>query len=131
MRTLFLCLSIFFFSATPPTNDLVGAWVITTPDENGDPITWEMTFTADGAYFVDVLVDGSVDIHGKYWIDGKQIIPSKTMRNVDAAMTRACTNSGLKMANFGWIRLKTIVNSASHRIRCTLPKLSIYYDSLF
>jgi hypothetical protein len=73
MRTLFLCLSIFFFSATSPTNDLVGAWVITTPDENGDAITWEMTLTEDGTYSVDILVDGSVDLHGKYWVDGKQI----------------------------------------------------------
>ena len=73
MRILLLLFSISFFSPSQPSDGLVGGWVITTPDENGDPLTWQMTFTEEGTYHVDIMVDGSIDVHGKYWVEGKQI----------------------------------------------------------
>ena len=73
MRILSLFLVLSFFSATYTSDDVTGDWLITTPDENGDPTEWQLTLSKDGSFQVDILVDGSIDVHGKYWIEGKQI----------------------------------------------------------
>ncbi|MBX2874506.1 MAG: hypothetical protein KTR30_20455 [Saprospiraceae bacterium] len=73
MRTLSLLIVFSFFSATYASDGVIGDWLITTPDENGDPMDWQLTLSEDGSYQVDIMVDGSIDVNGKYWIEGKQI----------------------------------------------------------
>jgi hypothetical protein len=73
MRTLFLLISLFFFSTTNYAQSPVGSWVITTPGDRGEPMTWKLTFNSNGTYAVDFDLNGSVEITGKYSIDGTQV----------------------------------------------------------
>lgn len=88
MKTLFLLLLATFALDKPAVQELQGSWVITTPCDCPDrkEITWKTTFKADGTYDVDIDVDDSVDITGRYWLEGNTL----TVQN-----DKGCTAKGI------------------------------------
>lgn len=51
----------------------VGDWRSSTVDEKGNPATFKVSLKADGTYAVDFEEDGTIDIEGKYSIEGDQM----------------------------------------------------------
>ena len=66
MRSLFVLLFMLSFSVIGFSQSVVGDWYI---DEAG----WKLSFKSDGTYAVDLGVDGTIDITGKYTIDGQTL----------------------------------------------------------
>ncbi|MCB0628514.1 MAG: hypothetical protein R2824_07460 [Saprospiraceae bacterium] len=87
MKTLSLFLLMICFSFTIQAQTLEGNWVITIPCDCSDKgeITWQWQVKADGTYAVDINVDGTVEVTGKYWVDGNKI----TVQNDEG-----CTEKG-------------------------------------
>jgi len=48
----------------------VGTWNMSIPDENGKMTPLKAVISADGAYALDFGVDGTIDIKGKYTMEG-------------------------------------------------------------
>lgn len=63
MRLLLVLFFSLSFSAISIGQSVVGDWYI---DEAG----WKLSFKSDGTYSVDIGLDGTIDVTGKYTIDG-------------------------------------------------------------
>lgn len=53
---------------------IVSEYTSQAPDEQGNMIPLKVSMKADGSFTVDFGGDGSVDVNGKYTIEGDQII---------------------------------------------------------
>lgn len=53
-------------------SDLEGTWAMEWQDDQGNAYTGKVSM-AEGAYTVDLDDDGTVDIYGKYEIDGDEV----------------------------------------------------------
>lgn len=75
MKILSLFLFMTFSTLAIQAQRPVGNWVITTPCDcpDKDKITWQWKVKADGTFEVDINVDGTVELTGKYWVDGNKI----------------------------------------------------------
>lgn len=87
MKTLSLFAILTLFSLTTQAQIPTGNWVITTPCDcpDKDEFSWQWTVRADGTYAVDINVDGTVEVTGKYWVDGNKV----TVQNDEG-----CTEKG-------------------------------------
>jgi hypothetical protein len=61
------------FSLMAQTATLVGDWKTQIPDDTGKLMPVKLTMKSDGTFTVDLGVDGTSDITGKYTIEGEQI----------------------------------------------------------
>lgn len=88
MKTLFLVLLGIFNMNNLEEQNPEGSWVITTPCDCPDrkEVSWEMTFNADGTYDVDIDLDDTVDVTGRYWVKGNTM----TVQN-----NSGCTEKGV------------------------------------
>lgn len=67
-------------------NSIVGDWKMQIPDDQGNMMTLKVSMKADNTYAVDFGADGSVEINGKYTIEGDQ------MTIEDTSGPNACPN---------------------------------------
>ena len=107
MKTLSLFLLMICFSFTIQAQTLEGNWVITIPCDCSDKgeITWQWQVKADDTYAVDINVDGTVEVTGKYWVDGNKI----TVQNDEG-----CTEKGTYEQLYGF---KNFVENDQNGIR--------------
>jgi len=89
MRTLLLFFSLLCFSVTGLAQNPEGGWVITTPTPDGEQVTWKFILKSDGTYAVDINVDGSIEVTGKYSVDGDTM----TVQNDEGC--GCCTEKGI------------------------------------
>lgn len=69
-----LCLALFCLPiCLTAQSELVGDWTTELPGPEGNLVKIQVTFQANGTYQVDLNLDGSSDIQGKYEISGDQI----------------------------------------------------------
>lgn len=66
----------------------VGNWKTAIPDENGNMIPLKVKLSEDGTYTVDFGSDGTIEIKGKYTIDGGKM----TIQDADGS---ECTAQGV------------------------------------
>lgn len=87
MKTLLPILLMFCFTMSLSAQNPEGDWVITTPCDcpDVDKVTWKWSVKADGTFAVDFNVDGTVEMTGKYWVEGNKI----TVQNDEG-----CTEKG-------------------------------------
>lgn len=72
MKNLSLFLFMTFFGFFTQAQTLEGNWLHTMPCDcpDKDEITWQWKVKADGTYEVDINLDGTVEVTGKYWVNG-------------------------------------------------------------
>lgn len=51
----------------------VGTWKTSIPDENGKMTPMKVQLSEDGTYAVDFGYDGTIEIMGKYTVDGRKM----------------------------------------------------------
>lgn len=87
MKTLLPLLFMLGFTLNLSAQNPEGNWVITIPCDCPDKkeMSWQWSVKADGTYEVDIDLDGTIEVTGKYWVDGNKI----TVQN-DAG----CTEKG-------------------------------------
>jgi hypothetical protein len=51
----------------------VGNWKMSVPDENGKLTPMKVDILADGSYNIDFGAEGSIEIKGKYTVDGAKM----------------------------------------------------------
>ncbi len=75
MKNLALCLLMICFSLNIQAQSPAGTWVVTVPCDcpDQDEMTWKWTVKTDRTYEVDLNVDGTVEMTGRYWVDGNKI----------------------------------------------------------
>lgn len=66
----------------------VGVWKMSVPDENGKLMPLTVTMSSEGTYAVDFGADGTVDIKGKYTLDGGKM----TIQDTEGS---DCTEQGV------------------------------------
>ncbi|MEM6633594.1 MAG: hypothetical protein AAF694_28230 [Bacteroidota bacterium] len=67
----------------------VGDWKIDVESPDGEVIPTKVSYTADGAYMIDLGMDDVIDIKGEYTIEGDKM----TMQDKEGAMM--CTEKGI------------------------------------
>ncbi len=73
MRTVLFFFFLIGLSMTGLAQSPEGNWVITTSTPEGEEVSWKVNFKSNSTYAVDIDLDGSIEITGKYFIDGSTI----------------------------------------------------------
>ena len=82
VKTLFLGLLFCFpLSLMAQNAALIGDWKSQIPDNTGKLMPIKLTMKNDGTFTVDLGVDGTSDIAGKYTIEGEQITIVESVGN--------------------------------------------------
>ena len=66
----------------------VGNWKMSVPDENGKLMPMKVDILADGSYNIDFGAEGSIEIKGKYTVDGAKM----TIQDTEGS---DCTEKGV------------------------------------
>ena len=66
-------LFVFMLPITLLAQSHVGKWKADLPDGNGGTVSITVEMKADNSYAVDIMNDGSIDITGKYSVDGSKM----------------------------------------------------------
>jgi hypothetical protein len=56
----------------------VGAWKMSIPDQNGKMTPVKVQISEDGTYAIDFGADGTIDLKGKYTVEGGKITVQDT-----------------------------------------------------
>lgn len=85
-----LAIAALFLPTTIFAQSIVGTWTMSVPAEDGSAIPIQATMKPDGTYQLDFGKDGSVEIMGKYKLDGDQVTVQDTKSGPDS-----CTGVGV------------------------------------
>lgn len=114
MKTLSLFLLMICFSLNIQAQSLEGNWVTTVPCDcpDKDEVTWQWNVKADGTYEIDLNLDGTVEMTGRYWVDDNKV----TVQNDEG-----CTEKGTYefTVEAGRLRVNALDDSCDGR---NLPK---------
>ncbi len=72
-KNLFLGLLFCLPFTVLAQNTIAGDWKMQIPDESGNMMTLKVSMKADGTYTADFGADGTIEINGKYTLEGDQI----------------------------------------------------------
>jgi hypothetical protein len=69
LNTLMLIAPMFLMAQA----SVVGDWKLEVPGEDGQLYASKLSFDAEGNYTLDFAMDGTINVRGKYEVDGSRI----------------------------------------------------------